>query len=55
MQILKNIEVKDKSIINNFKVTLDINTTSDEDILNGIVRGSIYIQFINQEIVQIPV
>jgi len=44
-----------RRLINNFKVTLDINTTSDEDILNGIVRGSIYLQFLNQEIVQIPV
>ena len=44
-----------KRLISNYKVVLDINTTSDEDIINGVVRGSIYIQFINQEIVQIPV
>jgi hypothetical protein len=42
-------------LISNFKIVLDETTTSDEDILMGLVRGSIYLQFNNQEIVQIPV
>ncbi len=42
-------------LINNFSIKLDETTTSDEDILMGLIRGSIYLQFNNQEIVQIPV
>jgi len=42
-------------LITNFKVKLDTTTTSKEDLLIGLVRGSIYIQFNNQEIAQVNV
>ena len=42
-------------LIKNFKIKLDESTTSDEDLLMGLIRGAIYLEFNNQEIVQIPV
>lgn len=44
-----------QGLISNFTVKLDNQTTSQEDILMGLVRGSIYIQFNNQEIAQVNV
>ena len=42
-------------LITNFKIMLDNKTTSNEDLLIGLVRGSIYVQFNNQEIAQVNV
>jgi hypothetical protein len=44
-----------QGLISNFRVKLDNQTTSEEDLLMGLVRGSIYIQFNNQEIAQVNV
>jgi len=42
-------------LITNFKIMLDNKNTSNEDLLIGLVRGSIYVQFNNQEIAQVNV
>jgi len=44
-----------KGLIKNFKIKLDADSTSDTDLAMGLIRGAIYIEFNNQEIVQIPV
>ena len=42
-------------LITNYRIKLDETTTSPEDLQMNIVRGAIYIQFNNQEIVQFNV
>ena len=41
------------NLITNYNITLDESTTSREDILEGIVRGSITLAFPNQQVVKI--
>jgi len=38
-------DIKKKQLIEDFKINLDENTTSYEDVLNNIVRGSIFLKF----------